>query len=98
MTNKQLAKVDDKFTLSMAEWNLYNYRKFDHEKPIKIQKWDVILGVCKEVMDVLAYREFDKQTNKVKAYIVEELIREKKEDKTFIKFEQKLPIDMNDDE
>lgn len=49
-------------------------------------------------MDVLAYREFDKQTNKVKAYIVEELIREKKEDKTFIKFEQKLPIDMNDDE
>jgi hypothetical protein len=49
-------------------------------------------------MDVLGYWEFDKQTQQTKAYIVEEIIREKKADKTYIKFDQKLPIDMNDDE
>lgn len=96
MTNSELVKKD--YILNIAEWNLYNYRKFEHEKPIKIKKWDTILWVCKEIMDVLGYWEFDKQTQQTKAYIVEEIIREKKADKTYIKFEQKLPIDMNDDE
>lgn len=77
------------FQLSIAEGTDYIYWRFDHDKPMKMVKWDVILGVCKEMMDLVWYTQFSKLSLDTKMDIVQILIKQKKEDWTFTHFEQK---------
>lgn len=87
------------FQLSIAEGTDYIYWRFDHEKTMKMVKWDVILGVCKELMDLNGYTQFSKQSQATKMDIIEILIKQKKEDWTFTHFEQKPTYeDMYDDD
>lgn len=94
MTKQQLAHRP--FKLSIAEWELYDYWRFDHEKPVRFVKEDVIKGVCDEMMDFLAYTQFSKLNLETKADIVATIIKQKKKDGKYIEFEQ--PYSYEDDE
>lgn len=76
------------FKLSIAEWELYNYWRFDHEKPVRFVKEDVIKGVCDEMMDFLAFTEFSKLSLETKADIIAIIIKQKKKDGKYIEFDQ----------
>jgi len=76
-------------TLTIAEWKIADYFKFQNEAILKVLKWEVILWVCTEKMDVFARVEFEKLKADTKAYIIAELIKQKKEDKTYMPIKQK---------
>jgi hypothetical protein len=67
---------------------LYDYWRFDHEKPVKFHKDDCILGVCKEMMDFMAYTEFSRLKKQTQADLVAIIIQHKKDDGKYIEFEQ----------
>jgi len=70
-------------TLTIAEWELKNYSKFQDEKMLIAGKWDMILGICKEEMDSFARAEFEWLRELTRAMIIETIIENKKKDGTF---------------
>lgn len=82
MNTQQLAK--NIHTLTIAEGEKLDYYKFQEQELLKVLKWDVILWVCKEEMTVWARVEFEKLKADTRAYIVAEIIKQKKDDKTYI--------------
>lgn len=94
MTKQQLSHRP--FKLSIAEWEMYDYWRFDHEKPLRFVKEDTILGVCEELMDFLAYTQFSKLSIQTKADLVATIISNKKQDWTFTSFE--IPYDYSDED
>lgn len=86
------------FTLHIAEWTHYDYFRFDHERPARFIKDDVILWVCDEMMDFLAYTEFAKQTNATKRDIVAIIIKQKKSDWKYTEFENPYQYEFDEDD
>ena len=87
MTKQQLT-TQSKHVLIIADGEKAYYYKFQNSTPLKVIKWDVILWVCSEVMDVFARVEFEKLKEDTRAYIVEEIIKQKKDDKTYMYYDQ----------
>lgn len=86
------------FTMSIAEGSDYIYWRFDHEKPSRYVAWDVLLWVCKEMMDFMSYTEFSKLTRETKADIVSIIIKQKKEDWTYTEFEKPYTYDYDEED
>jgi len=91
MNKHQLAKPDH--TLTIAEGEKLDYYKFQDQAILKVLKGDVILWVCTEKMSVWARVEFEKLKADTRAYIVAEIIKQKKDDRTYISTKAKY----NDD-
>jgi len=86
MTKQQLVKSEH--TLTVAEGEKLDYYKFQDQAILKVLKGDVILWVCTEKMDVWARIEFEKLKEDTRAYIVAEIIKQKKDDKTYMYYDQ----------
>ena len=86
MTKHQLVKSEH--TLTVAEGEKLDYYKFQDQAILKVLKGDVILWVCTEKMDVWARIEFEKLKEDTRAYIVAEIIKQKKDDKTYMYYDQ----------
>lgn len=86
------------FTLHIAEWKHYDYYRFDHEKPVRFIKDDIVLWVCSEMMDFLAFTEFSKLKNVVKGEIVATIIKQKKSDWKYTEFENPYQYEFENDD